>query len=206
MSHSSWPSSSDHAGLTLTCVMTTHVLSRPNWRASRRMTDLAARIAFVIRGVVRQAMNDAGETHARLVHEPSAQSALIEQWCALRFSGHGLAINAANKTELLLGTAAPAAVLPLGDLYASEVAAFCGSCELSPAVQELAEVAGGLEPLDEALRRLLDERRDPDAAFRHIPALREPVLRRLQQTRFRRAQSGIVPKLGARTNGIDLFI
>lgn len=170
------------------------------------MTEAAARIAFVVRGVVRQAMTDAGETQIRLVHEPAAQSELIEQWCALRFSGHGLAINAANKTELLLGAAAPAAVFPLGDLYASEVAAMCGSFELSPAARELADAAGGIEPLDQALRKLLDERRDPAAAFQHIPALREPVLRRLQQTRFRRARSGIVPKLGARTIGIDLFI
>ncbi len=170
------------------------------------MTDAAQRIAFVVRGVVRQAMADAHETQLCLVHESSAQSALIEEWCALRFSGHGLATSAANKTELLLGAAAPAAVTPLGDLYASEVAVFCGRYELSPTVRELAEAAGGIELLDAALRKLLDERHDPDAAFRYIPALREPVLRRLQQTRFRRAQSGIVPKLGARTIGIDLFI
>ena len=118
----------------------------------------------------------------------------------------GLSVSAANKTELLLGQAEPAALIPLGDLYASEVAEYAGSYQLGPAGRSLAEAAGGLDRLDAALRKLLDERRAPHAAFQHIPALREPVLRRLQETRFQRTQLGIVPKLGARTSGIDLFI
>ena len=170
------------------------------------MTDAAQRIAFVVRGVVQQTLRDAAETSVRLLGQPGLQSALIERWCALEFSAAGLSVNAASKTELLLGVAEPAALLPLGDLYASEVAAYAGGYELGPVGRSLAEAAGGIEPLDAALHRLLDERRAPHAAFQQIPALREPVLRRLQETRFLRTRLGIVPKLGARTIGIDLSI
>lgn len=170
------------------------------------MSDAAARVAFVVCGVVQQSLHDAGADAVRLVGEAGVQSALIERWCSLSFSAAGLSVNAANKTELLLGVPDAAALIPLGDLYASEVAAYAGSYELGPAGRSLADAAGGVERLDEALRRLLDERRAPHAAFQHIPALREPVLRRLQATRFQRARLGIVPKLGARTIGIDLHI
>lgn len=172
------------------------------------MIDAAARLAFVVRGVVQQAMTDAGASGLRLVDTPSEDSSLIEKWCGIHFedSDAGLAVGSASKTELLLGQPMPAALYPLGDLYASEVAALGGSGGLSREASQLAQRAGGVARLDDALRALLDERRDADAAFVHIPELQESVRRRLQQTRFRRAHPGIVPKLGARTIGIDLFI
>ena len=172
------------------------------------MQDAEARVAFVIRGVVRQAMADAGARGLRLVGGATAASHLVHRWCELpaQTEGPALSFSILNKTELLLaGPGERTDLYPLGDLYASELAAFT-EVEPSNAVAGLAAQAGGLADLDAALRRLLDERRDAETAFAHAPRLREPVLGRLNATRFRRSYMGIVPKLGARTIGIDLFI
>jgi hypothetical protein len=167
------------------------------------------RIAFIVNGVVQQAMRDSGRTALRLVGENTPESELIERWCGVRFSkdAASLTVTAASKTLLLLaGPDQPVDLAPLGDLYFSEIARFCRGCRLTGSAAEFANAAGGAEVLDECLRKLLDERRDPDAAFAAAPQLREPVLKRLQQTRFRRARAGIIPKIGPRTIGIDLFI
>ena len=165
------------------------------------------RVAFVVRGVVRQAMLDAGAPAARYMGSPAAGRALIERWCGVADADHApFTISAASKTELLLAAQPTAADLyPLGDLYASELAAF-GVTSLAAELHELAAASGGVEFLDNALRRLLDERRPPAAAFADLPHIRDAVMTRLQKTRFRRAHMGIVPKLGARTIGIDLQI
>lgn len=113
----------------------------------------------------------------------------------------------ACKTALLLGgTFPPEPLLPLGDLYASEVASLAGGCQLPDAAARVAELAGGIEPLDAALRRLLEERADEDAALAPLsePA-RRSLLERLEATRFARRTPGLIPKLGRRTLGIDLF-
>jgi hypothetical protein len=136
-----------------------------------------------------------------------AARGLVERWCdvAVGAGEPALTCSALNKTELLLaGVGERADLYPLGDLYASELAVFTEPA-LSDRVAGLAEAAGGLAELDAALRRLFDERRDAAAAFAAIPQLREQVLERLRETRFRRTQAGIIPKLGARTIGIDLF-
>lgn len=165
-------------------------------------------MAFVVRGVVRQAMADAGV--ALLTHTGPRCEALnlVERWCGLELTAGepALTVNAANKTELLLSGAVVAADLyPLGDLYASELAAWCPFVP-DPDLQDLARQAGSIDRVDAALRRLLDERRPPAAAFADIPHIREAVMTRLQKTRFRRAHAGLVPKVGARTIGIDLHI
>jgi hypothetical protein len=172
------------------------------------MQTAERRIGFIVRGVVHQAMRDSGRASLRLLGEPGPESELIERWCGTRFSREAasLTVSSASKTVLLLaGLEQPVDLLPLGDLFATEVQRFCRA-RPSGSVAEIANAAGGLEIVDDCLRKLLDERRDPDAAFAAVPHLREPVLRRLQQTRFRRARAGIIPKLGARTIGIDLFI
>jgi hypothetical protein len=173
------------------------------------MRDSEVRVALVVRGVVEQALRDAGAAHLQLQSADAAQSRLITRWCELIFDHTGAALTAGvqTKTELLLGGPFENADLyPLGDLYASELAAFCPDCAVSQDVAELAARAGGLDELDAALRALLDERRAEATAFAAIPQLRDEIKSRLQQTRFRRARLGIVPKLGARTIGIDLFI
>lgn len=172
------------------------------------MMDAEARVALVVRGVVRQALQDAGVDAWQRIGAPSAASRLIEEWCELpvRADAAALSFSALNKTELLLaGVTEQADLYPLGDLYASEVAGFA-EIALSPAVAALAEQAGGIAALDAVLRALLDERRTADAAFAGVPHLHEVVLARLRETAFRRARIGIIPKLGARTIGIDLFI
>jgi hypothetical protein len=172
------------------------------------MHDAEARVAYVIRGVVEQAIRDAGARGLRLLEPVSPLSRLVARWTGVVLvdGGAALACSLLNKTELLLAGADQRADLyPLGDLYASELAAFA-EVEPGPVVTALAAQAGGLRQLDAVLRSLLDERSDADTAFRLAPQLREPVLARLRVTRFRRAHLGIVPKLGARTIGIDLFI
>ena len=172
------------------------------------MHDAEARVAFVVRGVVRQAMRDADARGLRLLEAESDASRLIRRWCdvPVAASAPSLSFSALNKTELLLaGVDERADLYPVGDLYASELAEFV---KLQPGnvVARLAEQAGGLLALDVLLRRLLDERSDAEAAFATAPQLRDPLLARLRVTRFRRGQLGIIPKLGARTIGIDLFI
>ena len=118
-----------------------------------------------------------------------------------------LLAHSACKTALLLGDIfPPEPLLPLGDLYASEVVRLAGGCALPDAAARVAELAGGIEPLDAALRRLLEERADEDEAFAALsdPA-RRALLERLEATRFARRRPGLIPKLGRRTLGIDLF-
>jgi hypothetical protein len=172
------------------------------------MHEAEARVAYVIGGVVEQAIRDAGARGLRLVEPVSPVSRLFARWCNVPMveAGAALTCSLLNKTELLLAGADQRADLyPLGDLYLSELAGFA-EVEPGEVVAALATLAGGVAELDAALRSLLDERRDADTAFGLAPQLREPVLARLRATRFRRAHLGLVPKLGARTIGIDLFI
>jgi hypothetical protein len=172
------------------------------------MQTVEQRIGFIIRGVVQQAMRDSGRSTLRLIGEETPEAQLIERWCGQRFSrdAASLTVSSFSKTSLLLaGVDQPVDLSPLGDLYASDITHFC-RCRLSGSAAEFANAAGGAEILDDCLRKLLDERRDADAAFAAAPQIREPLLRRLEQTRFRRARAGIIPKIGARTIGIDLFI
>ena len=172
------------------------------------MRSAEARIAFIVRGVVRQAMQDAGVQHVSIIGN-GARHDLVARWCEVTptdapTSG-ALLLSTASKTELLLAGVPRADVHPLGDLYASELEPFCGRIGVGPPADGLAERAG-LPALDLALRRLLDERRDPEAAFAHVPKIRNDVLQLLERTRFHRGRIGVVPKIGARTLGIDLFI
>jgi len=116
-----------------------------------------------------------------------------------------LAAHPANKTELLLGSGLPTEpLLPLGDLYASEVAGLCGGWSASAEVRALADAAGGVDALDSALRRWLDGR-DP-AGLNALPAdAAEQVRHRFRAGRAARLAPRVVPKLGTRTLGVDLL-
>jgi hypothetical protein len=112
-----------------------------------------------------------------------------------------------NKTALLLdGPVPPEPLLPLGDLYASRVAAAAGAWSGSEGLRALADAAGGIEGLDAALERLVEGRLPPQRAFADLPeAVRTDILDRWERGRFWRRRPGLIPKLGARTPGIDLF-
>jgi hypothetical protein len=168
-----------------------------------------ARIAFIVHGVLGRALQDAGLASVKFVGCEQRQRELVLSWCDVvheKDAGGALLVSAANKTELLLGEPPRADVYPLGDLYASDIAQLCGSYELGAAARELADRAGGIGELDRALRGLLEERREPEQAFAHIGNVRDDVLQRLEDNRFRLTHLGVVPKIGARTIGIDLFI
>jgi hypothetical protein len=110
-----------------------------------------------------------------------------------------------SKTVLMLGGALPPEpLLPLGDVWASEVEALAGGWSGPAEVREVAEAAGGITRLDEALRAYVD-RRDPGALGR-LPEGVEPEVRRLlARGRASRLFPRVVPKLGSRTLGTDLF-
>ena len=173
------------------------------------MQTAETRVAFIVRGVVRQALHDTGMTSVKFAGCEQRQQELVLGWCDIvqnYDAGNALLLSAANKTELLLGEPLAADVYPLGDLYASDLAQLCGGFDLGDAARRFAERAGGVRELDRALRGLLEERREPDQAFAHIASVRDDVMQRLEHNRFRLTHLGVVPKIGARTIGIDLFI
>jgi hypothetical protein len=117
-----------------------------------------------------------------------------------------LAAHPASKTELMMGGALPPEpLLPLGDLWATDVlalgAAWSGSAELRSIVDD----AGGIETLDEALRRLVDRRDSVGWDDGLPPSVREQVRRAIRGGAAWRRDPFIVPKLGSRTLGTDLF-
>ncbi len=79
------------------------------------------------------------------------------------------------------------------------------ACALHEAfVRDLAERLGGIEVLDGALMKLF-EHRAPAAALELGPGVGAELVARLDAARFARARVGLVPKLGRRTLGVDLF-
>jgi len=122
-----------------------------------------------------------------------------------RLLGYALPASPENKTSLLLGGALPPEpLLPLGDLYASEVAELAGDWSAPPEIREMAKSAGGIERLDGALRERIEERNP--AGLEALPvAVRLAVERALARGRASRLFPRIVPKIGSRTLGLDLF-
>lgn len=116
-----------------------------------------------------------------------------------------LAANSANKTALLLmDELPPEPLLPLGDLWATDVASLAGAWSAPDAVRRLADEAGGIEALDAALRAVID-RRDWTGLAALSSSTEAEVRRRLTAGRAARMHPRIVPKLGGRTLGVDLF-
>ena len=171
------------------------------------MTNRRALIERVLTGVLRQAFEDAG-TRRYTVEGSGPATAFASALCnrAGAEAGAGLRVNAASKTALLLGDVPDADVLPFGDLYHTELVALIGAHQPGVIVMELAALCGGAETLDETLRRFYDQRSGWDAAAALIPPNARPAVKaRLDAARFQRLRVGLVPKLGARTLGIDLF-
>ncbi len=123
---------------------------------------------------------------------------------ALARSRGALLLGTETKTLLLLGyhpTALP--VLPLGDLYASEILELAGGCTLPPPLQGLSgEVIGGV---DSGLRAYLEEGLPRTDAFGTLP---QPLPRVIPELLDRAGKSWrptvLIPKLRRSTLGIDL--
>src|SRR5688572_20779717 len=120
-----------------------------------------ARIERVIVGVLRQAFADAAVREFTIT-EPGPAGRYVANLCraAGARAGAGLTVCAASKTALLLGIDGTADLLPLGDLYHSQLVELIGATDLAPELAELAKAAGGAETLDRVLQRHFDERRD----------------------------------------------
>jgi hypothetical protein len=146
------------------------------------------------------------ESVLRLLGPVADREQLREDWRRLRARVLPDTLLAAphNKTALLLGGPLPAEpLLPLGDLYASEVAALCGGWSAPREVASLAEAVGGIEVLDAALQRRIDGR-DP-AGLAPLGNFAARVERELERGRASRLAPRVVPKIGIRTIGVDLF-
>ncbi len=110
----------------------------------------------------------------------------------------------ATKTQLLLRTPAPGEpLLPLGDLYASEVLEMVGECTLPHVLTGVYEAQ--LQDVDRSLQRWLEEDLPPDRAFSGLPSpLREEVALEAASAGGRWIHRPLIPKLRGRTLGIDL--
>jgi hypothetical protein len=111
----------------------------------------------------------------------------------------------ASKTALLLrGELPPEPLLPLGDVWATDVAALAGGWSAPPQVAAVAEAAGGIEALDDALRGWIDGR--DRAALDRLPReAAERIRALLAAGSASRRNPRIVPKLGGRTLCLDLM-
>lgn len=212
------------------------------------------RIGFIVGGVIRQAVRDAGARGVAVLDDASPEARLALAWSVAAlgadavitvpvpdsaavdgFRALGLAppdvprdrlvaelhraagrlvaadrdallAHPANKTALLLGTAPPPeALLPLGDLYASQVAELAGGWTVPDAVRRLADRVGGIDRLDTALVRWAEERRPAAEAFAPLGDATDDLMAALEAARFARRRLGVIPKLGTRTLGFDLF-
>jgi hypothetical protein len=170
---------------------------------------LAARLltAALGEGRVIRVAGENGELESVLHPAPRDPAGLAEELRRLRarLTPDALTANPANKTALLLGgELPPEPLLPLGDLWASEVAELAGSWSAPQEVRRMAELAGGIEALDAALRGWADGR-DADA-LRALPAeAAGAVAKALAAGRAARLHPRIVPKVGTRSLGADLF-
>ncbi|MEX2282982.1 MAG: hypothetical protein WEE89_10915 [Gemmatimonadota bacterium] len=135
---------------------------------------------------------------------------------------NALTANPANKTALLLGIGMPPEpLLPLGDLYATQIESMADSWSAPPEVLELVDnvrkfardasnadikPASGIYAVDEALRAMFEGWRPAQEAVSGLPEpTRGPFLEAVRRGRFWRERAGLIPKLSTRTIGIDLF-
>ena len=145
----------------------------------------------------------ASNLHEKGVDRADAQ--LLGAWHAAR-EQDVLVAHPATKTALLLGGALPRAdLLPLGDLYASQVVRLAGGWSVPSALEQIV-AAAGVDCLDGALMRLVDYRMPANAAFEGLDShIADAVLRLYTRGRHFRLRPRLVPKLGPRTLGVDLF-
>lgn len=199
------------------------------------MLELSTRVSLVVGRVVEEAVRSAGCVGLVIMDDGSPEAKLLSDWCrrslgearvwlahgpdsadqeSLRLTARVLAreknalpAHSANKTALLLGRQIPPEpLLPLGDLYATQVAALTGGWSAPPEVLEMAEQANGIDALDNALRAMFEAGKPVQDALSGLPEpARGPFLEAVRRGRFWRERAGLIPKLSTRTIGIDLF-
>ena len=173
------------------------------------------RIARVIGGVIHEALRTTGTTAVVLLDVESPEGALFSRIAAdagiplTEYSDAASTLTAhpANKTALLVGDFFPRAdLLPLGDLYATQVQQLSDGWTGDQAVDRVAEALGGIDALDAALQDVIEGRSHLADLERTIgTAARQALEGALRRSRFRRARAGVVPKLGRRSIGVDLL-
>jgi hypothetical protein len=172
--------------------------------------ELAARLLGAAVGaerVVRATAGDAEvESLLHLAPADDAERAREEvRRMRARLVADAVPAHPANKTALLLGgELPPEPLLPLGDLWATEVAELTGRWSAPAEVERIAALAGGIEALDAALRAWADGR-DASALARLPAEAADAVMRALAAGRASRLHPRIVPKISTRTLTIDLF-
>jgi hypothetical protein len=111
---------------------------------------------------------------------------------------------AETKTLLVLGHhPTGAAILPLGDLWASEVQELAGGCTVPAPFPS--QTPTELMAADAALRACLEEGARESAALAGLPVrIRDAIAGALEEGRASWHPPVLVPKLGRATLGIDL--
>lgn len=133
-----------------------------------------------------------------------AEAQLLGIWRFTR-DGSALVAHPACRTALLLGGPLPRADLfPLGDLSAGQVVALAGDWSPPPELESILARAGR-DALDGALARLLDGRESLPSAFGGLGEDAALVAALYERGRYHRLRPRVVPKLSARTLGVDLF-
>jgi hypothetical protein len=188
------------------------------------MDARSARIGRIVAGVLAEAVRTTKSNGLLIVDDGSPETKLLLCWCKTHLAGQfsaaeeavlaekaraerRLTARATNKTALLLAQDFPRErVLPLGDLYATQVGELAGDFSLPADVQGISDAAGGIEALDGALEAHFGGWLPAQEAADRLPAAaRGPFLEAVQAGRFSRERAGLVPKLSTRTIGIDLF-
>jgi hypothetical protein len=146
-----------------------------------------------------QLMEDEGRTDS-----PWSQEASWLTSQALAWKRNLLVLGTANKTCLLLSPRKPIqAVLPLGDMYASEVWELAGSATVPPILEQRSlEV---LRQVDQALEDYYLGESTDSTVFQTLPGdLRDGITEAWNAARKGWHPRPLIPKLGRATLGLDL--
>src|SRR5690606_35663878 len=167
------------------------------------------RIASVIGEVLRQAVRDAGAAGILVLDDGSPEARLVLEWSVAAL-GESAVRRAGMPTAAQVGAALPALApdapgAALEELHRCRARLIAREHDLLLA-HPANKTAGGIGPVDAALQALLEERRTMEYALAHLDDRAGAAVRdALAAGRFARRRVGLVPKLGTRTLGIDLF-
>ena len=135
--------------------------------------------------------------------EVASEASELAGW-ALAWAEGLLLLGTSNKTCLLLTPTQPVpTVLPLGDLYASQIAELAGTSTRPPCLESASP--DELRAVDSALEAYYVDGAGEDAAFEKLDLdLRNSVLAALDKVRRGWHLKPLIPKLGGATLGMDL--